>query len=475
MSRRRGANALFAASLIAQGCTLLRYTALARLLGPEQLGLAATLILTVTFFELAADTGSDRFLILENGDQHSCQRLAQLVLVVRGLLIAAALVAFAVPLSAFYKRSDLATGFMFVAISPLISGFLHLDFRRVQRKGDFRPESLGLLASEIASLVVTLVAAFATRNFTAVLYGLIARALVLVTVSHMTAERRYEIGYSPDHAARLARFSLPLMLNGLILFLGGQGDRFVVASQIGVEQLGYYSAVTLLVYYPSGLLLRYIHAIYLPVAAREKDLQARKSVVEELLAGTTLLLALAMAAGFTIVGPPSVVILYGAAFTQPALLVGLIGILQACRFLIVWPTTIALAGGRSGIVLISNMFRLVAWPASIAAVHIWGGLFGIVTGFITGELAALVMAFVLLSRSDSRPLLPRLQRLGALIFGSAILVGWIFVAEQPSLIGILLLLSCSIALIGFIFARERVSINGAVRHVKHLATLTAKR
>ena len=42
----RGARGYFAASAIAQVCALLRYVLLARLLGPEQLGLAAALILT---------------------------------------------------------------------------------------------------------------------------------------------------------------------------------------------------------------------------------------------------------------------------------------------------------------------------------------------------------------------------------------------------------------------------------------------
>ena len=66
---RRGARAYLAGSIVAQGCALGRYTLLARLLGPEQLGLAATLILTQQFFESLSDSGADRFSIQDkDGD-----------------------------------------------------------------------------------------------------------------------------------------------------------------------------------------------------------------------------------------------------------------------------------------------------------------------------------------------------------------------------------------------------------------------
>ena len=48
----------------------MRYVILARLLGPEQLGLAATLLLTAQFFESLSDTGANRFIVQDaRGDQ----------------------------------------------------------------------------------------------------------------------------------------------------------------------------------------------------------------------------------------------------------------------------------------------------------------------------------------------------------------------------------------------------------------------
>ena len=247
---RRGAKAYLGASVLSQVCALLRYVLLARLLGPEQLGIAATLILTASFFDLISDTAADRFLIQDkDGDQVPVQRLVQLVLAGRGVSIAAAMAAVAWPLAFFYRTPALAPALAVLGLSPLIMGFIHLDMRRAQRENDFRAEGLSTMASEAAGLLGTVLAAYLTHNFTAVLYGLIARSLVLVVCSHLFANRPYGVGYSKEHGPRLGRFSAPLMVTGMILFLAGQGDRVLVGEQksgfagLGHRLLARHSAV----------------------------------------------------------------------------------------------------------------------------------------------------------------------------------------------------------------------------------------
>jgi O-antigen/teichoic acid export membrane protein len=101
-AQRRGGKQYLGASMAAQFCALARYTLLARLLGPEQLGIAVALILTAQFFESVTDSGSDRFLVQDrHGDEAEVQRLAHLVWLGRGILIASALVVLAASIFAF--------------------------------------------------------------------------------------------------------------------------------------------------------------------------------------------------------------------------------------------------------------------------------------------------------------------------------------------------------------------------------------
>jgi len=256
---RQGTKAYFAANLTAQASALVRYIVLARILGPEQLGLAAMLILTSQFFESISDTGSDRFLVQDpDGDSPRLQGLVQLVLAGRGFLIATALVLSASLLSALYRAPELGDSLMWLGLSPLMGGFVHLDLRRAQRAQDFRPESVAIIVAELVSLAGTAAAAVMIRDHTAVIYGLVLRALALVVVSHLTAKRPYRWALGREESIRFSMFAAPLFLNGLLLFLGSQGDRLMVGSGLGAAALGHYSAILLLVYYPTSALSKFV-------------------------------------------------------------------------------------------------------------------------------------------------------------------------------------------------------------------------
>jgi O-antigen/teichoic acid export membrane protein len=460
---RRGANIYFIATVVAQASALLRYVTLARILGPDQLGLAATLVLTSSFFDLVSDTGSDRFLIQDrHGDKPSVQHLVQLVYAGRGALVAVTLALFAIPLAQFYRAPQLAIGFAFLALSPLILGFTHLDNRRAQRHLDFRSEAITIMCCEAAGLLATVAAAILTRSFTAILYGLVTRALVNVTVSHLRAKRPYAMAYVREHAPALARFGGPLMLNGVMLFIGSQGDRVMVARQLGIGALGHYSAVLLLIYYPSAIIMRYMFAMYTPMVASHRDAPMERDRVLDILGGQTLVLAVAMSVGFAIVAPPMVTILYGARFTLSAMTVGLIGILQTARYMIMWPTTGALAAGRSQTVLASNVSRMLAFPLAYLGLRLFGGLDGVLGGFIVGELVSVATALLLLNRNNGLPTLRGFDRYAAFMIVSAIIVAWNIVVARRSAAGALAASLLSVAMLAWMARREWRTLTDAV-------------
>lgn len=399
-NKSKGAKAYFSSSLVAQVCALLRYTVLARLLGPQQLGLAVTLILTAQFFESISDSGSDRFLIQDrDGDTPRVQRLVHLLAIVRGIFIAFALSVFSGPLARFYHQPVLAGGFIALALSPLIAGFLHFDLRRMQRHKDFAREATVMLAGEIIGLIATVVAAVVTRDFTAAIWGMIARSIAMVLMSWLKAERSYEAGYSAEHARRLAVFTTPLLANGCLLFFAAQGDRLLIGNRLGVTELGHYSAVLLLIYYPSQVISRFVQAMHLPLIADARDnVLERQRRIDDLAAQASIL-AVAQVIGFALVAPVVVPMLYGSAFKQPVLIIALIGILQASRFIRLWPTTEALAIGRTGIVLSNNIIRLIAFPLALLGLTWIGGLVGLTIGFTIGEVAAMIVAIILSNRA----------------------------------------------------------------------------
>lgn len=384
---------------MAQASALLRYVILARVLGQEELGLAAMLILTAQFFDSISDTGSDRFIVQDaEGDSPVMQGVVQLALAARGMLIAGALLVFAGLLASLYHQPQLRLPLMVIGVAPLIAGFVHLDLRRAQRKQDFRLESLDILTSETVSLAATATAAIITHSHVAVIFGLVMRAITLVIVSHVTARRPYRWAFGRAEAARFSAFAAPLFLNGLLLFLGSQGDRLVVGSTLGAAVLGQYSAVLLLAYYPTSMLTRFLAGIHLPQVAASRVEPEQIAIARERLASRTLVLTVGITVGFAVVAPIAVPLLYGGRFKEALQLTTLIGVLQAARFMRFWPTTLAIGAGRSLIVMINNVARMVGLPMALFAYAQIHTLWAVTIGFTVGELTALVMGLALLYR-----------------------------------------------------------------------------
>lgn len=462
--RRRGAKAYFAASVVSQICALARYTILARFLGPEQLGLAATLILTIQFFQSISDSGSDRFLIQDRlGDEPSVQRLVQAVFVARGLFTASFLAFGAAPIAAWLGHRALAEGLIFLAIYPVIAGLTHLDMRRAQRASDFRPEARAQLAGEISGLIATGVAAYITRDFTAVIYGLVVRSIVVVASSHRSAERPYSIGFSQEHSDRLRRFAIPLLANGLLLFIGSQGDRVIVGQQLGFEALGLYTAVLLLIFYPTGALSRFMSGIHLPQIAAEAGNPAAAFIAIDRLGGQTIILGVAMCVGFVAIAPIAIPLLYGSGFRQPVLLIALIGILQTSRFIRLWPATAALAIGRSGIVLTNNLVRMLGLPIALVSAQLTDSVAGAIVGFIVGEVLAFFAAIALLNRALARPRATGLRRMSLYLATCTCILGWIFVVEAPTMLSIFSLAICSTTVAVWLLVSERDALKDLTR------------
>jgi len=462
----RGAKIYFAANLVAQASALLRYVLLSRLLGPEQLGLAAMLILTAQFFESVTDTAADRFMVQDaKGDTPSMQKTVQLALFGRGTFLAAALVITGVGMGMLNLNPGLGFSVAALAVVPLIGGLVNLDVYRYQRTGDFRAASLSQVVAEVASLIATGIAAYITRDHTAIIYGLAVRGLATVLISQLVAQRRYAWGYSKPEAATFRRFALPLFLNGLLLFLGGQGDRLLVGF-LGAAELGKYSAIMLLIYYPANMILRFMSNIHLPEMAAARDDPAAFNAASRRLGGRTLLLSVGMMAGFTLVGPVAAPLLFGQQYAQRADIFALLAALEGARFLRLWPVTVALAEGRTTIAMFDNASRLLALPIAAVAMLMTRSLEAILIGFVIGEYVALLTTLALLTRATHISIAQEAGRLVMLAVCSLLAVGWSLAVPAGHLPSMLALLVASVLTLGQLLRMERsviVQVLGVAR------------
>jgi O-antigen/teichoic acid export membrane protein len=430
---RRGARAYVFANVVSQIFSLVRFALLARLLGPYELGLAAMLMLTSQFFISISDTGSDRFVVQDrDGDDPKMMGVIHLISAGRGALLAVALLSLAGLVSRYFGAPEIYFPLMFLALSPLIGGFLNLDYRRVQREFDFRAESSLVIVAETASLIATVVAAWIVRDASAIVWGMCVRSAAMVLVSHVIAKRPYRWAFNTNNGLRFSKFAMPLLLNGILLFFGSQGDRAVIADIMDPDTLGRYSAILLLILAPTAILSRLFTGFSLPslVAAREAVGGVREEA--ERLGGRLALISNAIVAGFCLVAPFATPLLYGAAFRESLSLYGAIAALQTARFLRVWPSIIATSIGRSDIILANNIVRMVGIAVAIFTGYQTRSPQLIVLAFFLGELLALTAALVQLHAVGALNFKREAVRVSAFLLFASSAISWTWAIGSDS-------------------------------------------
>jgi lipopolysaccharide exporter len=399
-----GRRIVLPATIYAQAITLIRNVIVARLLGPEQFGLAVSFLLAQQFIDMATDTGLNKF-ILQNkfGNRPSVQATVHAVAATRGLLVAALIIGVAYPLFGILNLSTQILPFLLLAMASFSTGLLHYDNARQQRNAVFVNDSLSSAIGDTAGLLTSLIALQFTHSYIVVLYGIMARAIAVCATSHLLARRRYILRFSAVAAASLFAFSWPLLINGPLLFLSSQADRIFVNAMLGLHELGIYSATLLLVMLPLGLLTRVLGAVALPGLAAGYHAGTLETGETHFI-GVMLMAFLIATCGFAAIGPALLRLLYGNAYAQAALPVALIGLTQGMRFLRTWPSTLALSIGRTGNLLLSNIIRLIALPLGFAGILLGDGIIGLVIGLLLGEVIALILSLMLLNRARALPL-----------------------------------------------------------------------
>src|SRR3990167_8974606 len=146
----KGGVKLGANQVIVQACSFVRSVILARLISPENFGIAATLAITISLFEMVSNLSAELLLVqAEDGNEPRFQKTAQLLRAGRGLINASFIFALAGPVSRLFGVPESRWAFQCMALAPAINGFAHLDMNRLQREMDFGPFVIIHIASSV--------------------------------------------------------------------------------------------------------------------------------------------------------------------------------------------------------------------------------------------------------------------------------------------------------------------------------------
>ena len=130
-----------AASLLSvEGAVFLRNLILARLIGPDEMGLAVALVLGFRLVEMIGDFGHERLLVqVRDGDLARVRGATHFIQAIKGVLLFLLVALLAAPLSAVLGPGLSPVIFVLAATSLVLRGFANCDYRERQRHRDYLP------------------------------------------------------------------------------------------------------------------------------------------------------------------------------------------------------------------------------------------------------------------------------------------------------------------------------------------------
>lgn len=450
MSLRRkllgGVGKLMGGQVLGQVCSFGRNVIVARLLTPEDFGIAATFAIAVSLFELGSNLGVDRLLVqAEDGDDPVFQATAQAFQVLRGVGMALLIFLLAWPVSRLFNIPHAQWAFQCVALVPLIRGFTHLDAKRFQRQFGFGRD----VATELIPQVLLVLAAWPFvwwfQDYSAMLWLLVFQAVITVFVSQLVAQRRYVLAWDRQFLRRMYSFGWPLLLNGLLVFLVFQGDRLIIGSVYDMTQLGMYSVAFSITFIPSMMTAKITSTLLLPVFSRERNNLVQSTECYVLAICVLSLVGVVVTTGFVFFGEFVVVTVYGTRYGDVGGFIGCMAIMQMMRAMRTGPTIASMARGDTVTPLIANLGRIAVFPAAIGAALLGKPLIWLVALGCFGNAFAFIIMIMRLRQTQGLILGDTLKP--ALVAISAMLVAYLlsivdgYVFSWPSALVMFLLVT----------------------------------
>lgn len=400
----KGTVELSAGQVLTYGCSFVRLAILARVLSTQDFGIAATFAMTIALLETSSNL-SIRMLIVQskNGDSLSFQGTGHLLLALRGVVNSILLFLLAWPISHLFSIPDARWAFQCLAVVPLLRGFVHLDINRVERKMNFRPRIITEVAPQILVTAAAWPFAVWLGDYSALLWLLLAKACFTLMASHLLATRPYRWNWHKPDLREIFGFAWPLLLNGTLLFLISQGDRFVVGISFSMSEFAFYAAASTLVTGVLTMVLIIHGAVMLPNLSRVKDRKEEFGQYYNVSARVLVAVSVGLGATFIVAGGPLMHLIYGHKFAVGGTLVAWLGAGKALACVRAAPTTAALAHGDSKCVLYSNIAGATGLLLACIGALLGYGINWFAISVFLGELVSLFACVQLLSKRHGAP------------------------------------------------------------------------
>jgi O-antigen/teichoic acid export membrane protein len=400
---------------------MVRNLLIARLISLENFGIASTFLLAVAIVEMFSALGLKQQMVqAKNGDDPQLQAALQFLNVARGVLNAAVLFVLADPLANFFGAPQAVWAYQMIALIPLFLGLVHFDVERLTRQMKFWPTALVNAVPALGSLIAIWPLYHLFDDYRLLLFALMIQSGLTIVMSHMVANRPYQLAVNTQVLMSSLKFGWPLMLNGALMFAVMYGERAIVGGELGMEILALFAMGFSLALVPALVMARSAMSFFLPQLSECAELRrfsalSMTTLQAHILMGNFLLVSVAL------LGGPFIHVVLSEKYAAAIPLLTWLGIMQALR---VWKggsAVVAISRAHTANPIVTNVMRVMLLPVGWYVLHEGGTLVQLIWIGIAGEFIGFVLGLALtlwrLGLSSRPLLLPVVTSLVLLVIG----------------------------------------------------------
>ena len=232
---------------------------LARLLTPDAFGVVATITMIVSFAEIFADAGFQKYIIQHSFDNQQeldqCTNVAFWTNLILSIFLWVILFIFKEPLAALVGNPGLGNVVAVASISLPMYAFSSIQMARFKRDMDFKSLFFVRMVSVLVPFFVTIPIAFFTSSYWALITGTLASNLANAIVLTIRSKWKPKLYYSFKQLKGMFLYSWWILLESVTTWLSSYSDTFIVSLSLSSYYIGLYKTSMVTVNQIMGLIV----------------------------------------------------------------------------------------------------------------------------------------------------------------------------------------------------------------------------
>lgn len=372
---------------------IIRLIILARILAPNDFGLLGIALLAMMTLETFSRTGFQQALIQKKGNIRNYLNAAWTVSALRGLILFAVLFLVA-PYVAIFFDAPVATPLIrVVGVAAFLQGLTNIGVIYFRKELEFNKQFIYRASGTLADFVVAVSAALILRSVWALVFGLLAGAIVRLIVSYFIHPYRPRLSSHLGKTKELFGFGRWILGTSIITFLFNQGDDGFLGKVLGVTALGFYQIAYRIGQVPATEFAKVISRVTFPAYSKVQDelSKLREGFLKTL--NITVIFMIPLAGGIFMLSPEFTAIFLGGKWMPMIPALRILVIAGMIRALFTTGGALFQGKGAPNIDFKMNLVRLLAMAITIYPLTSFLDMRGVALAVALGNVACIPIWF----------------------------------------------------------------------------------